>query len=112
MEIKLKLDDKVIKEMKKIITKTIEDALKKSLPQIETLNKGQGTKDELMTRKQVMDLLNISHATLYHYQKSGKIPFKKIGNRVYFKYDDIVNNPELDGDPYDYKSKDQNDYEW
>ncbi len=60
--------------------------------------------EELLTRKEVMKMLNISHATLYHYQRKCILPFIKIGNRVYFKKTDILENSELEGKWWKYKS--------
>lgn len=48
--------------------------------------------DELLTRKQTADRLNITLATLHSYTLSGKIVANRIGNRVLYKESDIQNS--------------------
>ncbi len=100
MNVLLKIDSSTINELKSIIKETVENVLKDAL-QDKGLAKGDSnTNNGLLTRKEVMEMLNVSHSTLYHYQLNGTIPYKKIGNRVYFKKEDIIDNPELDGQPF------------
>jgi hypothetical protein len=40
---------------------------------------------------EVMSLLHISHGTLYSMRCSGALPFKKIGNIIYYDQDQINN---------------------
>ena len=49
------------------------------------------TKNEILTRKQVMKMLDISASTLWRWTESGYIKKSKIGNRVYFIYSDVIN---------------------
>jgi len=44
---------------------------------------------ELMTFKETCDLLNISASCLNTWKSLGKIPFKKLGKRIYFSRDEI-----------------------
>ncbi len=41
--------------------------------------------NELLTIKQVVDLLQISEVTLHNWKRKGKIPFERMQGRVYFK---------------------------
>ena len=49
------------------------------------------TKNEILTRKQVMKMLDISASTLWRWTESGDLKNLKIGNRVYFIYSDVIN---------------------
>jgi excisionase family DNA binding protein len=46
--------------------------------------------NQLMTRKEVAKMFDISLATLSSWCKKGKIPFKQLGNRVYFRKGDLL----------------------
>ena len=59
------------------------------------------TKNEILTRKQVMKMLDISASTLWRWTESGYIKKSKIGNRVYYIYTDVIkslnnNQPSLE----------------
>ncbi len=59
------------------------------------------TKNEILTRKQVMKMLDISASTLWRWTESGYIKKLKIGNRVYYSYTDVIkslnnNQPSLE----------------
>lgn len=49
-------------------------------------------KNEILTRKQIMKMLDISSSTLWRWTESGYIKKSKIGNRVYYRYTDIINS--------------------
>ncbi len=97
MEVKVKFDVAAINEFKAIISTTVEKVVTDVLQKEKATNKDTNSDDELLTRKEVMEILKVSHATLYHYQINGIIPYLKIGNRVYFKRKDIYDNPKLKG---------------
>lgn len=44
----------------------------------------------LLETKEVLEKLKISPATLYNWRNQGKIPFHKIGRRVYYKESQIL----------------------
>ena len=46
--------------------------------------------DELLTREEVLDLLQIDSSTLWRYQNDGKIKAYGIGNRRYYKKAEII----------------------
>ena len=46
--------------------------------------------DQLSHIKEAAELLKVSMVTISKYQKQGRLPFYKIGNRVYFKKRDIM----------------------
>lgn len=46
--------------------------------------------DKMMTRKQVMDYLHITDATLWRWGKLGLlVPSGKVGSRIYYKRSDV-----------------------
>jgi predicted DNA-binding transcriptional regulator AlpA len=47
---------------------------------------------------EVMSLLHVSHGTLYSMRSSGALPFKKIGNILYY-YQEEINRLLLPGRP-------------
>ena len=46
--------------------------------------------DQLLSRKEVADLLKVSLVTVSKYQKQGRLTFYRIGRHVYFKKGDIM----------------------
>jgi predicted site-specific integrase-resolvase len=58
--------------------------------QFPKINKEDKTPSRLMSRKQVLDMFQISETTLYRWSmKENKIPYVKINRRKFFKYSDI-----------------------
>ena len=55
------------------------------------------TQNEILTRKQVMKMLDISASTLWRWTESGDLKNLKIGNRVYFIYSDVINSLNKEG---------------
>lgn len=102
-------------EFKSMIKDAIKKALSENLPKSRSKKSLNDSDSQLLTRDEVMRMLHISHSTLYHYQRKEILPFLKIGNRVYFKKKDIVDNINLQGDSFDYKADtkdDDDDYNW
>jgi predicted DNA-binding transcriptional regulator AlpA len=97
MNIQIKIDNASVSQFKGIISKVVEKVMKDVLQKQIGLNNSVNGDQTLITRSEVMKMLNVSHSTLYHYQRKGIIPFLKIGNRVYFKKCDITNNYDLIG---------------
>ena len=46
--------------------------------------------DELLTREQTCEFLQIDSSTLYHYTKKGKVTAYGIGNRRYYKKAELL----------------------
>lgn len=46
--------------------------------------------DELLTRKQVCELLQINSSTLWSWTKKGKVTCYGIANRRYYKYNELM----------------------
>jgi hypothetical protein len=61
--------------------------------QFENLKKelsSQNNKEDLMTREQVLELLQINPTTLWHWQNSNKITVYKFVNKNYYKRSEIL----------------------
>ena len=50
----------------------------------------QSSDEDYLTSKDVQNLLNISHTTLYRKEKKGLIPFKRIGAKKLYKRGEIT----------------------
>ncbi|WP_223550550.1 helix-turn-helix domain-containing protein [Aestuariivivens sp. NBU2969] len=60
------------------------------VPPINNLTDNQISNErDYLTRDEAKDLLKISYATLWKYNKEGILPATKIGSRVYYKRKDI-----------------------
>ncbi|MGB3227121.1 MAG: helix-turn-helix domain-containing protein [Saprospiraceae bacterium] len=65
------------------MVKKVESCIKDS-------QKQQITSKEWLTAKEVCDLLKISHTTLHDWSKKGTIFKHKIGNRIRFRHDEVL----------------------
>lgn len=51
----------------------------------------QTANDDLMSREQVLELLQINASTLWHWQNKGKIQVYKFANKCYYKRSELMN---------------------
>lgn len=65
------------------VFKTQLEDFKKSL-QTQTVN------DDLLSREQVLELLQINASTLWHWQNKGRITVYKFANKCYYKRSEIM----------------------
>ena len=42
-----------------------------------------------LTNEEAMDYLDVSRSTLNRYRMDGKLPYSKVGQKVYYRLDDI-----------------------
>ena len=54
--------------------------------------KEQTVPEKLSTKKQMSDELDVSLVTLTDWMKKGKIPYMRIGKRVYFKMQEVIDS--------------------
>ena len=47
---------------------------------------------EILTRKEVAELLSIDLSTLWSWTKTGKLKAYGIGNRVFYKYSEVMDS--------------------
>src|SRR5690606_17055246 len=48
--------------------------------------------EKLLTKKEMADELDISLVSLTEWMKQGKIPYMRMGKRIYFKKNEVVNS--------------------
>ena len=60
---------------------------------LKAFQENQNTKtenDDLMTRSQVLELLQINASTLWHYQNNGRITVYKFANKCFYKRSEVL----------------------
>ncbi len=67
-------------ELKELIKCSLQEALDES--------KTKKQSKELLTFKEVVELLDISSSTLNNWKREGKLPYHKLNGRIYFKYNE------------------------
>lgn len=50
----------------------------------------QTENDDLMTREQVLELLQVNASTLWHWQNKGRITVYKFANKCYYKRSELM----------------------
>ena len=73
-------------ELKELIQDAVNEAIEK-FPAAEPVKE-----DKLITLNECAILLGVSRVTIFSWKKSGKIPFYRLGNRIYFKEKEILNS--------------------
>lgn len=68
----------------------VKEAFSELIPDL-THQKEEEIEPGFITRSQAIKFLNISPPTLYRYQKTGLLPYHKIGRKIYFNKSDLVN---------------------
>lgn len=72
-------------ELAILISEKVKDAIQSQLKEIGTTPE----KKEFITRAEARELLNVSFATLWRYNKTGELKAYKFQNKVYYKLSDI-----------------------
>ena len=69
------------------------DLIKESIRDVqsEQKEKPQAETETLLKPKDVCKLLHISNGTLFTWKKQGKIPFRRLGRRIFFVQSDVLN---------------------
>jgi len=75
-----------IDELVNLISENVRSQLLDLIKQLQ-FNK---VNDELLTRKQVCELLQIDSSTLWHWTKKGKVTCYGIANRRYYKRSELM----------------------
>ncbi|MCT4662912.1 MAG: helix-turn-helix domain-containing protein [Tissierellales bacterium] len=81
---------KIIQTTPSELSSLISDSVKKELDKFKLELKKSNSNDDLLTREEACKLLNINFTTLWSHTKKGKLPSKKIGNRVYYLKSEIL----------------------
>lgn len=75
-------------ELEKLQKKWIKEVLQEYI--IEIKNQSEQI-DKMFTRKETAEFLKVSLPTLHIWSKTGKLKFYRIGNRVLYKKNEIMN---------------------
>jgi excisionase family DNA binding protein len=75
-------------ELQQIISNAVLLGIKKHHDSISNIEKTES--DEILTREQVSNILNTSYPTLWKWNKSGVLKAHKIGNKVFYKKEDVM----------------------
>ncbi len=70
----------------------IKEGVKTQLEDFKKELLNQTAKDELLSREQVLELLQINASTLYHWQNKGKVQVYKFANKCYYKRTELINS--------------------
>ena len=73
-----------------ITLEQLADALKPLLQSQKKIDESLANEDELLTREQACKLLSINKTTLWKHTKSGKLKSLGLGNRVYYKKNEVL----------------------
>jgi excisionase family DNA binding protein len=64
--------------------------------EIQSFKQVEKTQDSnLLTRQETAQILGISLPTLYNYSKDGRLPYYRIGSRIRYKKDEVLNSLSL-----------------
>ena len=72
------------------IISMIREAFGVELNEILTKQEKESDYDQLLSRKEVAEMLKVSLVTVSKYQKDGRLTYYRIGRHVYFKKGDIM----------------------
>lgn len=72
------------------LVELIDEKVKISLEQLKSELLNKSSNDELLTRSQACEFLQIEQTTLYHWTNAGKIIAYGIGNRRYYKRSELM----------------------
>jgi len=74
------------------LARLISESVKSQLEDFKKELVNQTEKENLLTREQVLELLQINSSTLWHYQNKGKIQVYKFANKCYYKRSELMNS--------------------
>ncbi|UPQ80735.1 DNA-binding protein [Flavobacterium azooxidireducens] len=72
------------------LTELIKEGVKSQLDDFKKDLLNQNAKEDLLSREQVLELLQINASTLWHWQNSNKIIVYKFANKNYYKRSEIL----------------------
>ena len=73
----------------KELTEAISEAVKTQLQELQELLLTKDANDELLTRKEACEYLQIDQSTLWHWTNKGKVTAYGIANRRYYKRSEL-----------------------
>ncbi len=72
------------------LSELITNIFKTQLEAFKSEIQNQVTNDDLLSREQVLEMLQINASTLWHWQNKGKIIAYKFANKCYYKRSEIM----------------------
>lgn len=72
------------------LTDLIGDVFDTKIKAFQENQNNQSANDDLMTRKEVLDFLQINASTLFHWQNKGRITVYKFANKCYYKRSELM----------------------
>jgi DNA-binding NtrC family response regulator len=72
------------------LTELIKEGVKSQLDDFKKELLNQTAKEDLLSREQVLELLQINSSTLWHWQNKGKIQVYKFANKCYYKRSELM----------------------
>ncbi|MCF7569476.1 helix-turn-helix domain-containing protein [Sabulilitoribacter arenilitoris] len=74
------------------LAELIKEGVKSQLDDFKKELNFQNDKEDLLSREQVLELLQINSSTLWHWQNKGKITVYKFANKCYYKRSELFEN--------------------
>jgi len=81
---------KIIQTTPLELSSMISESVKRELEKFKKELSKSNSDEILLTREETCEFLSINLSTLWSYTKKGKLPSKKIGNRVYYLKSEIL----------------------
>lgn len=81
---------KIIQTTPLELSSMISESVKRELEKFKKELSKSNSDEILLTREETCELLSINLSTLWSYTKKGKLPSKKIGNRVYYLKSEVL----------------------
>ncbi|WP_431107733.1 helix-turn-helix domain-containing protein [Winogradskyella poriferorum] len=81
---------KIVQTTTSELSHLISDSIKKELENFKLELSKSNFNEVILTREEACKLLSIDLTTLWSYTKKGKLPSRKIGNRVYYLKSEIL----------------------
>lgn len=72
------------------LTELITNVFKTQLQDFKKELSNQNENEDLLTREQVLELLQINASTLWHWQNKGRITVYKFANKCYYKRSELM----------------------
>lgn len=72
------------------LTELITNVFKTQLEDFKKELNTQSENDDLMSREQVLELLQINASTLWHWQNKGRVTVYKFANKCYYKRSELM----------------------
>ena len=76
-------------DLRQIIKAELQKVLEDNFDKLAKQTPDKKETPEMLTDKELADRLKMSRVTLYEWRRKGILPFKRIGKRVLYNWDDV-----------------------